>query len=182
MKRVIITPAVLAGAALDELKDWLAITTATEDEFLSGLLRASLETCEAFTGQMPLEATCEEIHPADSAWRGLVTRPVLAVTGIEGVPSDGARFALAGEDYMIDLDACGGAHFRLLRLNQAGRVAVRFISGLAPGWASLPEGLRSGVVRLAADAYRNRNGEPAGSGPPTAVAALWRPWRRMRVA
>jgi hypothetical protein len=37
------------------------------------------------------------------------------------------------------------------------------------------------VVRLAADAYRRRDGDGAGSQPPTAVAALWRPWRRMRL-
>ena len=34
MKRAIITPAVLAGAALAELKDWLAITTPGDDAAL----------------------------------------------------------------------------------------------------------------------------------------------------
>ena len=142
MKRVIITPPALAPAALDELKDWLAITTAAEDTFLTGLLRAALETCEAVTGQIPL----------------------------------------AAEDYLVDLDAEGGAHVRLLRQGAAGRIAVRFVAGLAPDWASLPESLRHGIVRLAADAYRERNaGEPAAP-PRAAIAALWRPWRRMRLA
>ena len=182
MKRVIITPPALAPAALDELKDWLAITTAAEDTFLTGLLRAALETCEAFTGQIPHEATGEEIHPGDTGWRGLATRPVQAVTGVEGIPAEGARFALAADDYLVDLDAEGGAHVRLLRQGAAGRIAVRFVAGLAPDWASLPESLRHGIVRLAADAYRERNaGEPAAP-PRAAIAALWRPWRRMRLA
>jgi uncharacterized phiE125 gp8 family phage protein len=182
MKREIIVPSALAPAALDELKDWLAITTASEDAFLERLLRAALETCEAFTGLIPLEATCEEIHPGDTGWRGLSTRPVQAITGVEGIPAEGSRFTLASEDYLVDLDADGGAHVRLLRQGAAGRIAVRFVAGLAPEWTGLPESLRHGVVRLAADAYRERNaGEPAVP-PRAAVAALWRPWRRMRLA
>jgi len=182
MKRTIIAPPALAPAALDELKDWLAITTTGDDAALTALLLAALETCEAFTGLMPLAATCEEVLPADTCWRGLQTRPVQVVTGVEGIPPEGARFALAAEDYAIDLDADGGAHVRLINQGAAGRVAVSFVAGLATGWAGLPDGLRHGVIRLAADAYRRRDGEAAGAQPPTAVAALWRPWRRMRVA
>jgi uncharacterized phiE125 gp8 family phage protein len=181
MKRAITAPPVLAPAALDELKDWLAITTTREDAALTALLLAALETCEAFTALMPLEATCEEVLPADTCWRGLQTRPVQSVGGVEGIPAEGARFALAAEDYAIDLDADGGAHVRIINQGAAGRVAVSFVAGLAADWASLPNGLRHGVVRLAADAYRRRDGEGTGAQPPTAVAALWRPWRRMRL-
>jgi uncharacterized phiE125 gp8 family phage protein len=111
----------------------------------------------------------------------LQARPVQAVTGVEGIPPEGARFALAAEDYAIDLDADGGAHIRIVNRGAAGRVAVRFIAGLAPDWASLPDGLRHGAIRLAADAYRRRDGDGPGAQPPTAVAVLWRPWRRMRL-
>lgn len=182
MKRTILVPPVLAPAALGELKDWLAITTAGEDDTLTGLLKAALETCEAFTGLMPLEVPCEEVLPADACWRGLQTRPIQAVTGVEGIPAEGARFALAPEDYAIDLDADGGAHVRVLNPGAAGRVAVQFVAGLAADWDSLPDGLRHGVVRLAADAYRRRDSDGEGPQPPIAIVALWRPWRRMRVA
>ena len=182
MKRAIIAPPVLAPAALDELKQWLAITTAGDDAALTALLRAALETCEAFTGLMPLEATCEEVLPAGTCWRALQTRPVQAITGVEGIPADGARLALAPEAYAIDLDVDGGADVRLIDRGAAERVAVRFTAGLASDWASLPDGLRHGVIRLAAESYRRRDGETPGAQPPIAVAALWRPWRRMRVA
>ena len=56
MKRAIVAAATLAPAALAELKDWLGITTTGEDNSLTSQLRAALETCEAFTGTMPLEA------------------------------------------------------------------------------------------------------------------------------
>jgi uncharacterized phiE125 gp8 family phage protein len=182
MRRAIIVPPVLAPAALSELKDWLAITTGGEDAALEALLRAGLELCEAFTGRMPLAATCEEVLPAGSGWQALQTRPVQAVTGVEGIPAEGARFALPAEDYLVDLDAEGGAHVRVLRQGAAGRIAVRFAAGLAADWAGLPDGLRHGIVRLAADSYRRRDDGPGGPQPPLAVVALWRPWRRMRVA
>jgi uncharacterized phiE125 gp8 family phage protein len=182
MKRAIIVPPVLAPAALGELKDWLAITTTGEDATLTGLLNAALETCEAFTGLMPLEATCEELLPADSCWRGLQTTPAQSIVGVEGIPPEGARFTMASEDYAIDLDADGGANVRILNQGVAGRVAVQFVAGLAGDWEGLPDGLRHGVIRLAADAYRRRDNDTAGPQPPMAIVALWRPWRRMRVA
>ena len=182
MKRAIITPAVLAGAALAELKAWLAITIPDDDAALTALLRTALETCEAFTGAMPLAQLCEEIVPASTAWRGLATRPVQAVTWVEGIPEAGARFALSVADYAIDLSADGGALFRLVQKGAADRVAVRFTAGLAAGWADLPDGLRHGVLRLAAHHYRQRESDSPQLMPPAAVAALWRPWRRVRVA
>ena len=182
MKRAIIAPAVLAGAALGELKAWLAITTPDDAAALGALLRTALETCEAFTGAMPLMQLCEEIVPAAAGWQALATRPVQAVTWVEGIPATGARFAIAVADYAIELDADGAARFRLWRPGEAARVAVRFAAGLAGGWADLPESLRHGVVRLAAHHYRQRESDGTRPMPPAAVVALWRPWRRVRVA
>jgi uncharacterized phiE125 gp8 family phage protein len=182
MKRAIITPAALADAALAELKDWLAITTGGDDTALAALLRTTLETCEAFTGTMPLAQLCEEIVPASVRWQRLATRPVQAVTWVEGIPESGARFTIPVADYAVDLEADGGAAVRLLRPGTADRVAVRFTAGLAAGWADLPESLRHGVLRLAAHHFRQRDSEAPQAMPPAAVAALWRPWRRLRVA
>lgn len=182
MKRAIIVPPVLAPEALGELKSWLAITTGGEDAALTALLQAALETCEAFTGLMPLTAECEEVLPACRGWQTLATRPVEAVTGLWGLPAEGARFALPAQDYMVELDADGAGLVRLLREDVAGRIAVRFTAGLADDWPELPDGLRHGVLRLAAHHYREREAGAASPIPPAAVAALWRPWRRMRVA
>jgi uncharacterized phiE125 gp8 family phage protein len=182
MQRTILVPATLAGAALDALKAWLAIGTTHDDATLTHLLRASLDTFEAFTGLMAIEATCEEIHPANAGWTRLVTRPAQAITKVEGIPADGARFALAAGDYAIDLDADGGGRVRLIRQGTAGRIVVRLTAGLSAEWDALPEAIRHGVVRLAAHHFRARDEVQATSEPPAAVAALWRPWRRMRLA
>lgn len=181
MKRAILAPAELGGAALDELKQWLAITTPHDDTALMALLRASLDMCEAFTGTMPLSATCEEILPAMPGWQCLATRPVQAITAVEGIPAEGPRFAFAGDAYELEIDSDGTGQVRLARQGAAGRIAVRFVAGLSPGWGSLPEGLRHGIIRLAAQQFRERD-SGASDTPPAAVAALWRPWRRLRLA
>lgn len=182
MQRQIVTPPVLPPAALAELKDWLGITTAQDDAPLGTLLRAALELCEGFTGRMPLQATCEEVLGITGGWQVLGTRPVQAITLVEGIPGEGPRFALTSTAYELDLGADGSGSVRVLSQGSAGRIAVRFTAGIAPDWGSLPESLRHGVIRLAAHQHRAREGDGFGPLPPAAVAALWRPWRRMRLA
>lgn len=184
MNRVILTPAVLPSSTLAELKQWLGVTTLRDDASLSALLACALETCEAFTGRMPLVAPCEEILPSQAGWHALSTRPVQAITLVEGVSADGTRFALSTGTYEVDLDADGTGRVRF-HSGTAHKAAVRFTAGLADDWHSLPDGLRHGVIRLAAHQHRQRDGDGARDGtsplPPASVAALWRPWRRMRL-
>ena len=169
------------GPALLELREWLGVTREAENPQLTALLAAAIETCEAFTGTVPLACECESVLPVRPGWQGIAARPVDAVLGLEGIPAEGARFAMASDAWEAELAADGTACIRVIRQGAAGRVAVRYLAGLASDWASLPDGLKHGVLRLAAHHYRSRDaGEP--TAPPAAVAALWRPWRVMRVA
>jgi len=182
MKRAIVTPPTLPGAALAELKQWLAITTTRDDAGLSALLLTALDMCEAFTGQMPIESGCEEVLNVTSSWQTLATRPVQAITEVQGIPSDGPRFILPADNYAIALDADGTGSVMVMNPASAGRIAVRFTAGLASDWTGLPEPLRHGIIRLAAHQHRARDDDRAGPIPPASVVALWRPWRRMRLS
>ena len=182
MKRAFVTPPMLPEAALAELKQWLGIATPREDAGLTALLRAALDLCEAFTGVLPLETTCEEVLPAAACWQRLSTRPVQAITAVEGIPAEGSRFALPAQAYAVELDADGTGRIWVGNPGSAGRIAVRFTAGLAASWQDLPEALRQGIVRLAAHQHRARDDDRAGPLPPAAVAALWQPWRRLRLA
>ena len=181
MKRAIVTSADLPISALAELKEWLAITTVQDDATLTVLLQASIETCEAFTGIMPIACECEEQAPVGSDWLTLMTRPVQAITSIAALAADGTRTILAPGDYAVELDADGGGMARLSIAGSARRIVIAFTAGLVPAWDALPAGLRHGMIRLAAHQYRQREGNGASPLPPAAVAALWRPWRRVRL-
>lgn len=182
MKRAIVTPATVPTPAVAELKQWLGITTTHDDAPLAALLRIALDMCEAFTGQMPLETTCEEILPAGGGWLCLSTRPIQTITAVHALAADGARTALPSDGFELDLAADGGGRVRLRRSVSTSRVAVRFNAGIAADWSSLPPALRHGMLRLSAYQHREREGDRATLQPPAAVAALWRPWRRMRLA
>lgn len=186
MKRAILTPAIPPPSALAELKDWLGLAIPGDDNSLMALLSAALETCEAFTGIVPIAVPCEETLPARADWQPLSTVPVQAITGAATLSPGGQRTALQPSAFATDLHADGVG---LIRLNtgtgtvsgtSAARIVVSFTAGLAPDWASLPNGLRHGVMRLAAHSYRERDAG-TNSLPPASVAALWRPWRRLRL-
>jgi uncharacterized phiE125 gp8 family phage protein len=112
---------------------------------------------------------------------------------------DGSRSALASSDYVVRIGADGTALVRVTGTwpvmpfdfqgfdracgALAPVVAVRFVAGLSADWDSLPQVLRQGVMRLAAHQYRARESDTVAAAlPPASVAALWRPWRRMRLA
>ncbi len=181
MKRAITAPPTLAPTALAELKAWLGISTTRDDAELTGLIRTALELCEGFTGVMPLASPCEEILHACGEWQSLATRPVLAITGVLAIAADGARSALTGTGYEIDISADGTGRMRLAWPIDQTRVAVRFTAGMAEGWDTLPDAIRQGLVRWAAHQHRARDTDKAAAGPPAAIAALWRPWRRVRI-
>jgi uncharacterized phiE125 gp8 family phage protein len=174
----IVTEAPAAPVPLGELKAFLRIATSEEDALLAALVRAAADTCEAFTGRALLTRAVEEMLPASRAWTRLGLAPVATIEAVALVGADGAATPLIAEDYAIDIDAAGEGWVRLLIGLEPKRVRVSYRAGLAADANGLPEALRHGIVRLAAHLYVSRD-RP--DGPPAAVTALWRPWRRLRL-
>lgn len=182
MKRAVTAPPTLPPTALAELKAWLGISTARDDAELTSLIRTALELCEGFIGAMPMVSGCEEILPTSGAWQALATRPVRAITGVFAIGADGSRTTLAAAAYEIDISADGTGRMRLTSPVNQTRVAVQFAAGMAESWDTLPDAIQQGLVRWAAYQHRARDADKATAGPPASVAALWRPWRRIRIA
>jgi len=158
------------AVSLGEVKAYLRIDGAEEDALLAGLVRTAAALCEAFTGQVLIAEARNETIVADGEWHRLAATPVRSFEGAF-VGEDAAAF-----DSLTDASGDGWVH---ISGGKAARVAVE--AGLAEDWNGVPEPLRQGIVRLTAHLYANR--DAAGdAGPPAAVAALWRPWRRMRLA
>lgn len=186
MRRTIVEPADVSGAALAELKSWLGITRPNEDDLLVDLLQASLAMCEAFIGQVPLWQLLEERLPVRPGRYPLVTRPVAtSIVTVELVLQDGSRTSVDLPDYELELESSGSACFRLDRELAGQGVAVRVRAGIAGTWDDIPPALKQGIIRLAAYLYRDRDrtgSERSDLAPPASVAALWRPWRVLRLA
>lgn len=169
-----------AADALAEAKAYLRLDGDGDDALLGRLIAAATTLCEGFTGQVLIARAASETIPAAAEWRRLSLTPVRAITGVDGLATGGEPFALAVEAYAIDIDAAGDGWVRVTAPSAAGRAIVHYQTGLAEAWSGLPEPMRQGVGRLVAHLYSHRDAADE-SGPPAAVAALWRPWRRMRL-
>ena len=168
------------AVTVNDAKAYLRIEGSAEDAVLDRLAAAATGLCEGFTGLTLIAREMRETIPATSEWRRLARTPVRAISGVEGLPAEGSAFALPADAYAIDIDANGDGWVRVIRQGAAGRAIVTYEAGVAAGLEGVPEPVRQGIVRLIAHLFTHRDaGDDAG--PPAAVAALWRPWRRMRL-
>ena len=172
-------PPALAPLALAETRAFLNITRDDDDAVLIGHLRSAAELCEQFIGQALLVRPHREIIAVARDWQRLSASPVTAITGVQGITSEGESFALPSDAYAIDLSRDGQGRVRVLHPGSASRVELRYLAGMAASWGELPEALRQGIVRLAAHVHLACDAGDAT--PPAMIGALWRPWRRVRL-
>jgi uncharacterized phiE125 gp8 family phage protein len=174
-------PLALDSAMLDEARAYVRVDTAEEDPSLGAALLAAIGHAENFTRTILIRRTACETISAASGWQILQVAPVYAVSGVTGIPAEGASFGLATDAWEAKIGSRGEAYVRILQPGSAGRVEIGCIAGLAADWASLPEALRLGLLRLTAHFHAHRDA-PDAAGPPAAALALLLPWRRMRLS
>jgi uncharacterized phiE125 gp8 family phage protein len=168
------------AVSLPELKAFLRIAHEDEDVLLAGLVRSAEGACEAFTRRLLIARYVDEAIGASTSWSRLGAAPVVAIEAVSGLAPEGVEVPLAADAFAVDIDAAGEGWVRLLRPIEQKLVRVRYRAGLAAAAAGIPEALRHGIVWLAAHLYTHRD-TPEDLPPPTAVTALWRPWRRLRL-
>lgn len=170
-------PAIAAAcaAALAHLR----MAATNETAVLEQAAATAFAVCEAFTGHALIARDWQLVVPATATWSALPVQPVTAITQVEGLPAEGSAFALPAHAYAIDVGADGTGWVQVLQPGSAGRLRITLRAGMAETWEALPAPLVQGIVLLVAHLFAS--GE-AGGEPPAAVAALWRPWRRLRLA
>lgn len=159
---------------VDEVKAYLRLDGGDEDAVIAGLVRAATDMAEAFTGRWLIARDFETALAASGGWQRLMPVPVVAITGV--ADADGP---LPGGAYETDIDRHGVGWVRLLSGDATQRVTVSARAGLAADWNFIPEGVRAGIVRCAAQLFAAR--DDASEGLPAGVTALWRPWRAMAI-
>ena len=166
--------------SLAEAQAYVRVETGEEEAVLAGLLRTASLMCEQFIGQSLVARGFDETMRATSQWQRLGLTPVRSIDGIALIAEDQSETPLVARDYAVDIDASGDGWVRLVRASDDGMVKVRAVAGMASDANGIPEPLRQGIIRLTAYLFNARDGE--GGEPPAAVTALWRPYRRMRLA
>ncbi len=162
-----IPPDVTAGAVA-AVKAYLRIegegARADETGTLTRAAESAVMLAEAYLGRVLIARDFVQVIGGEGDWVRLAASPVSAVTGVP-----------VGDGYAVDLEEDGTAKVR----TPAGsaRIAVSYRAGTAADWGAVPGAVAQGIVMLAAHLYEDRSDAV----PPAAVAALWRPWRRMRL-
>jgi uncharacterized phiE125 gp8 family phage protein len=174
-------PLALDSVMLDEARAYVRVDAAEDDPSLGAALLAAIGHAEQFTRSVLVRRTAREIISAASGWQILQAMPVQSVSSAAGIPAEGASFALAADAWEAKIGSRGQAYVRILQPGSAGRAEIVLTAGLAADWASLPEPLRLGLLRLTAHFHSHRD-DPADGGPPAAALALLLPWRRMRLS
>ncbi len=164
-------PAAALAAARDAAKAHLRVVGDDEDALIERLAATALALCEAFTGTAVIARDFVQLLDGSARWQRLGAEPVTAIEGV----ADAGGTPLAPAAYAIDIDARATGWVRA-----AARMRVGYRAGAAAEWSDLPPPIAQGVVLLVAHLFDHR--ERAGAAPPAVVSALWRPWRRMRLA
>jgi hypothetical protein len=152
-------PAATVMAAAGAVRALLRLEEGNEAPLVERVAGVALGLAESFCGQVLIQRLGEERLAGAADWQALGATPIAAILSV----GDGV-----GE---IDRDGRGW-------VRSSGPVTVRYRAGLADGWANLPPEIVHGVAIMGAHLFDNRD---AAAVPPAAVAALWRPWRRMRL-
>lgn len=168
------------AVSLSEAQAFVRVETGEEEALLAGLIRTASALCEAFINQIVIEREFSETIAAHSAWQRLAAAPVRSIASVEALAADGSAAPLASSAYAVDIDSSGDGWVRVIDPAGAKRVRVSGMAGIAASANEAPEPIRQGVMRLAAHMFSARDG--GGGEPPAAVTALWRPYRRMRIA
>ena len=96
------------------------------------------------------------------------------------MPTDLSGQPLAELKQWLAISTAGEDALLLRLLESAWQVCLQFTGSEAAEWAELDPALRHGIVRFAAHQYRERDEGPA-ERLPSAIAALWRPYRELRL-
>ena len=168
------------AVSLTEAQAYVRVESGEEEAVLAGLVRTASAMCEQFTGRVLLARSFTETLRACGEWQRLAPTPVRSIELVEAIGEDGTATPLPAGTYAIDVGSAGDGWIRLMTGYGATRLRVTGTAGMAAGCNEVPEPLRQGIVRLTAHLFNARDG--GGGDPPAAVTALWRPYRRMRLA
>ncbi len=180
MQAEVIEPSVLAATALIEAKALLRLETIDEEALLAAQLRTALELAEDFTGSVWLAATYREKR-ALAREIVLQKRPFQLLTAVRLLYANGSEVALDPTQITTQSSDHGEVMLSMPVVAMDGRdVVISYRAGAYSDWTYLPDGLRMGVLRMAAHLFTWRD-DALSVGVPGAVAALWRPYKQLRL-
>jgi uncharacterized phiE125 gp8 family phage protein len=161
MTMTLLTPPALEPVTLAELRQFLRLAGDSDDDLLTGLLKAARETLEAKTGLALINQTFR-LH-ADGWPRSGILRipkyPVRSVSAVAALLDDGTSVAIAGHDLHLSTRARPARLYLAERHRPAQSLcglAVDFVAGFGETGNEVPDALRHALMTLVVHWYEMR--------------------------
>ncbi|MDW3221788.1 MAG: head-tail connector protein [Paracoccaceae bacterium] len=182
-----------AALPVDEFKAHLRLGTSfgqdsTQDEVLSGFLRAAMAAVEARTGKILLS---RPFSWSLTFWRDrdaqvLPVAPVASLTRVAMVARDGSEAEIPSGYYWLERDSqhprMRSVGASLPAIPQGGSAVLEFEAGYGTVWSDLPVDLRQAVLLLASHYYEYRHETSLSEGcMPFGVSSLIERYKVMRL-
>lgn len=189
MTMLLLTPPAVEPVTLAEMKDYLRLSSTSEDELLAGLLAAARQTVERETGTALVTQTWR-LYLDDWPQHGLVRIarcPVSRIVSVTAYDPDGNPAAIDAGHLFLD---AGSRPARLylsaaaVALRPLNGLEIDFEAGFGESGADVPDGLKRVIKALAAHWYEFRSVARPGDQPvsfPPAFGRMVASWRRMAI-
>lgn len=182
-----LAPSAAEPVGLAEMKDFLRIASAGEDDLVARLIAGARARIEEAVGLALVSRTLRvtlDAWPPGMLTRRSITLPVRPAGALEAVrvTQGGVESDVTGRFTLLP-----GRAARLMWISGAlprpdvgTQIEIDYVAGFGDAAEDVADSLRLAVSKLVGHAYRVRQAE-AGADFPADVAALVAPWRRVRL-
>ena len=165
----VVTPATSNPITLTEAKTHLKVDTTADDTFITNLIKSATSSAQEYTNRFFIQTTIQQVGDKWEDISNLFKSPVLSVTNIKYVSTDGILTTLNSSVYFLD-DVNKPARIGL-KPNQSypeiidslNAVQVNYVVGLAAGPDEVDEGIRQALLLTIGNWYQNRQAVVTGT-------------------
>lgn len=175
-----------------EAKSHLRVDTTDDDTLIDAFVKAARQYVEEDMGRALITQTWDytlDKFPSDGSAIQLPRPPLVSVTSITYVDSNGATQTVTSTDYIVnagkrngEITLAYGKSWPATR-EQANAVTIRFVAGYGAA-SAVPESIRTAIRLTVGDLYSNREASIIGVSHTDnpAVASLLGPYRLVEMA
>lgn len=189
MTMLLLTPPSVEPVTLAETKDYLRISSASEDDLLNGLIATARETVEKLTGTALITQSWR-LYLDDWPLQGIVRvpcYPVASITTVTAYGPDGNPTVIDAGDLFLDASSRPARLYMAapaLSLRPLNGLEIDLVAGFGEAGNDVPDGLRRAIKVLVAHCYEFRGAAAAQDQPlslPPGFDRLIAAWRRIAI-
>ena len=165
----VVTPATSNPITLTEAKTHLKVDTTADDTFITNLIKSATSSAQEYTNRFFIATTIQQVGDKWEDISNLFKSPVLSVTNIKYVSTDGILTTLNSSVYFLD-DVNKPARIGLKPnqsypeiIDRLNAVQVNYVVGLAAGPDEVDEGIRQALLLTIGNWYQNRQAVVTGT-------------------